>query len=409
MKKIELLAPAGDAEKLKTALYFGADAVYVGGKDLNLRAYACGFDEKELQEAVKYTHNLGKKIYVTVNIFARNYDIEKAADYVVFLENIGVDGVIVSDAGILTVAGEKLKNMPVFLSTQASALNYAAVNFWKNAGVKRVILARELSLKEIKEIHDKVPDIELETFIHGAMCISYSGRCLLSDYRAGRSSNRGECVQACRWSYEIREKGSNGAFMDMEQDERGTYILNSKDLCLCDYISELAEAGVSSFKIEGRMKTPYYVGTIVKAYRQAIDDYFKDPEYYKSRIDYYMSEVSKASHRDFTTGFYFGKPGHDDQVYTNNSYIRDYDFIGVVLEDRNDGGFAKVMQRNKFEVGDKIEVLPVTGDSAEMTVEEMTDEEGTPVMSAPHPEQILMLRTDLPLKKYDMLRKASKQ
>ena len=251
--------------------------------------------------------------------------------------------------------------------------------------------------------------MEIETFVHGAMCISYSGRCLLSNYLSGRDANKGAWSHPCRWKYYLMEETRPGEYMPVEENERGTYIFNSKDLCMLNHIPELVEAGISSLKIEGRMKTPYYVGTIVKAYRQAIDDYFKDPEYYKSRIDYYMSEVSKASHRDFTTGFYFGKPGHDDQVYTNNSYIRDYDFIGIVLEDRNDDGYAVVMQRNKFEVGDKIEILPVKGDSMEMTVESMTDEDGVPVMSAPHPEQILRLKTDLPLKKYDMLRKASKQ
>ncbi len=403
MKKIELLAPAGDAEKLKTALYFGADAVYVGGKDLNLRAYACGFDEKELQEAVKYTHNLGKKIYVTVNIFARNYDIEKAADYVVFLENIGVDGVIVSDAGILTVAGEKLKNMPVFLSTQASALNYAAVNFWKNAGVKRVILARELSLKEIKEIHDKVPDIELETFIHGAMCISYSGRCLLSDYRAGRSSNRGECVQACRWSYEIREKGSNGAFMDMEQDERGTYILNSKDLCLCDYISELAEAGVSSFKIEGRMKSEYYLATVVNAYRRALDSYYKTGAEYKNND--YISELEKTAHREFTTAYLLDEYERTEN-FDDSQSEGTHKFIAKVLSYDNEKKCAVVEMRNRFAVGDQLEVLsPSSSFNKIIKVESMTDDAGNNVTDAKIVQQHLKIFTEVSLNRGDILRK----
>ena len=275
MKRIELLAPAGDFEKLKTAFYYGADAVYVGGKELGLRANAGNFTDEELRVATEYAHERGKKIYVTVNIFARNYDIEKAEKYLRFLSGIKVDGAIISDAGLVSVARETAPDLAVNLSTQANTLNYKAVEFWKGQGVKRVILARELSCGEIAEIRKRVPDIELETFIHGAMCISYSGRCLLSDYRAGRPSNRGECVQACRWNYEIREKGSDGAFMTVEEDDRGTYILNSKDLNLSDYIAELDNAGVCSFKIEGRMKSEYYLATVINAYRRALDEYYK--------------------------------------------------------------------------------------------------------------------------------------
>lgn len=410
IKKPELLAPAGDLEKLKIAVLYGADAVYIGGEAYGLRAKAKNFDMPSMKEGIEFAHEHGAKVYVTANIFAHNNDFNGMDEYFKEISTIGADAVLVSDPGVYMTLREAAPEMEIHISTQANNTNYKTAMFWHKLGAKRIVGARELSLKEIKEMRSMIPeDMEIETFVHGAMCISYSGRCLLSNYLSGRDANKGACSHPCRWKYYLMEETRPGEYMPVEENERGTYIFNSKDLCMLNHIPELVEAGISSFKIEGRMKTPYYVGTIVKAYRQAIDDYFKDPEYYKSRIDYYMSEVSKASHRDFTTGFYFGKPGHDDQVYTNNSYIRDYDFIGVVLEDRNDGGFAKVMQRNKFEVGDKIEVLPVTGDSAEMTVEEMTDEEGTPVMSAPHPEQILMLRTDLPLKKYDMLRKASKQ
>ena len=409
-KKPELLAPAGDLEKLKIAVLYGADAVYIGGEAYGLRAKAKNFDIPTMKEGIEFAHSQGAKVYVTANIFAHNNDFNGMDEYFKTIYEIGADAVLVSDPGVYMTLKNAAPDMELHISTQANNTNYKTAQFWYNLGAKRIVGARELSLTEIKEMREKIPeDMEIETFVHGAMCISYSGRCLLSNYLSGRDANKGACSHPCRWKYYLMEETRPGEYMPVEENERGTYIFNSKNLCMLNHIPELVEAEISSLKIEGRMKTPYYVGTIVKAYRQAIDDYFKDPEYYKSRIDYYMSEVSKASHRDFTTGFYFGKPGHDDQVYTNNSYIRDYDFIGIVLEDRNDDGYAVVMQRNKFEVGDKIEILPVKGDSMEMTVESMTDEDGVPVMSAPHPEQILRLKTDLPLKKYDMLRKASKQ
>ena len=409
-KKPELLAPAGDLEKLKIAVLYGADAVYIGGEAYGLRAKAKNFDIPTMKEGIEFAHSHGAKVYVTANIFAHNNDFNGMDEYFKTIYEIGADAVLVSDTGVYMTLKNAAPDMELHISTQANNTNYKTAQFWYNLGAKRIVGARELSLTEIKEMREKIPeDMEIETFVHGAMCISYSGRCLLSNYLSGRDANKGACSHPCRWKYYLMEETRPGEYMPVEENERGTYIFNSKDLCMLNHIPELVEAGISSLKIEGRMKTPYYVGTIVKAYRQAIDDYFKDPEYYKSRIDYYMSEVSKASHRDFTTGFYFGKPRHDDQVYTNNSYIRDYDFIGIVLEDRNDDGYAVVMQRNKFEVGDKIEILPVKGDSMEMTVESMTDEDGVPVMSAPHPEQILRLKTDLPLKKSDMLRKASKQ
>ena len=410
LKKPELLAPAGDLEKLKIAVLYGADAVYIGGEAYGLRAKAKNFDIPAMKEGIDFAHAHGAKVYVTANIFAHNSDFNGMDEYFKKIYEIGADAVLVSDPGVYMTLKEAAPELELHISTQANNTNYKTAQFWYNMGAKRIVGARELSLNEIKEMRSRIPeDMEIETFVHGAMCISYSGRCLLSNYLSGRDANKGACSHPCRWKYYLMEETRPGEYMPVEENERGTYIFNSKDLCMLDHIPELVEAGISSLKIEGRMKTPYYVGTIVKAYRQAIDDYFTDPEYYKSRIDYYMSEVSKASHRDFTTGFYFGKPDHNDQVYTNNSYIRDYDFIGIVLEDRNEDGYAVVMQRNKFEVGDDIEILPVKGDSMKMTVEAMTDEEGVPVMSAPHPEQILRLKTDLPLKKYDMLRKASKQ
>ncbi len=410
LKKPELLAPAGDLEKLKIAVLYGADAVYIGGEAYGLRAKAKNFDLKTMKEGIDFAHKHGAKVYITANIFAHNSDFYGMADYFKTVYEMGADAVLVSDPGVYSVLKEAAPNLELHISTQANNTNYKTAQFWYKLGAKRIVGARELSLKEIKEMRENIPeDMEIETFVHGAMCISYSGRCLLSNYLSGRDANKGACSHPCRWKYYLMEETRPGEYMPVEENERGTYIFNSKDLCMLGHIPELVDAGISSLKIEGRMKTPYYVGTIVKAYRQAIDDYFDNPEYYKSRIQYYIDEVSKVSHRDFTTGFYFGKPGHDDQVYTNNTYIRDYDFIGMVVENWDvESGLATVMQRNKFEVGDTIEVLPQKGDSAEMTVTQMWDTDGVPIMSAPHPEQIIRLKTDIPLKKFDMLRKASK-
>jgi len=355
MKNIELLSPAGDFSKLKTALYYGADAVYIGGKSFSLRAYASNFDEEGIKSAIAYAHERGKKVYVTVNIFARNYDIEQAEEYFRFLQGTGVDGVIVSDIGLITLARECAPELNISVSTQANTLNYKTVEFYKSLGVKRVILARELSLKEIKEIHQKVPDMELEVFVHGAMCIAYSGRCLLSDYRTGRSSNRGECVQACRWNYEIREKGSEQDFMEMEEDERGTYIMNSKDLNLIDYIYELADAGVCSFKIEGRMKSEYYLATVINAYRRALDEFYRVGAEYKNNPEYKI-ELEKTAHREFTTAYLLGE--NDRTVNHDDSQSKgSYKFIAQVLDYDADGGYAIIEMRNRFAVGDKLQVL----------------------------------------------------
>ena len=401
MKKIELLAPAGNFEKLKTAFYFGADAVYLGGKELGLRASAGNFTDEEIISAVDYAHNLGKKVYVTVNILARNGDIEKAEKYFRFLENIKVDGAIVSDAGLIATAREVAPDLKINLSTQASALNYKTVEFWKNHGVKRVILARELSLSEIAEIHARVPDIEIETFIHGAMCISYSGRCLLSDYRAGRPSNRGECVQACRWNYEIREKGSSGAFMEMEEDDRGTYILNSKDLNLSDYIAELDSAGVCSFKIEGRMKSEYYLATVINAYRRALDGYYKfGKDYVKD--DLYRAELDKTAHREFTTAYLLGENNRTEN-FTDSQSKGTRKFIATVLESGD--GYAIVEMRNRFKVGDKLEVLSPTESFNEIIeVNKMETESGEIIEDAKIVQQKIKLFTSVKLQSGDMLR-----
>lgn len=402
MKRIELLSPAGDMSKLKTAFYFGADAVYVGGKSLSLRALAGNFSEDEILEAVDFAHNLGKKVYVTVNIFARNYDIDQARAYFIFLESAKIDGAIISDPGLIYLARECAPNLPINISTQANTLNYKAVEFWKNFGVKRVILARELSLKEISEINQKVPDIEIETFIHGAMCISYSGRCLLSDYRTGRSSNRGECVQACRWNYEIRERGSDGEYMEMQEDERGTYIMNSKDLNLIDYIDELADAGVCSFKIEGRMKSEYYLATVVNAYRRAIDGYYANGKDYKKE-KLYNEELLKTAHRDFTTAYLLGE--NDRTVNYDDSQSKGtHKFIANVIESSQDG-YAVIEMRNRFKVGDELEILsPTENFNKIIKVEKMTDLNGEIVEDAKLVQQQLKLFTDISLSKGDILR-----
>ncbi len=403
MSKIELLSPAGDMKKLKTALYYGADAVYIGGKALSLRALAGNFTDQEIVEAVEYTHSLGKKIYVTVNIFGRNADIESASEYFKFLEKTGVDGAIISDTGLIYLARSVAPKLPINISTQANTLNYKTVEFWRNYGVKRVILARELSKTEIKEIHERVPDIEIETFIHGAMCISYSGRCLLSDYRTGRSSNRGECVQACRWNYEIREKGSDCGYMEMQEDERGTYIMNSKDLNLLDYISELDDAGVVSFKIEGRMKSEYYLATVVNAYRRALDAYYKLGESYKGN-PLFQEELKKTAHREFTTAYFLGD--NDRTVnYGDSQSIGTHKFIANVLEGNENKEYALIEMRNRFKVGDQLEVLsPSNSFNKIIKVQRLESEKGDVVEDAKIVQQKLKLYTDVKLFEGDILR-----
>lgn len=403
MSKIELLSPAGDMKKLKTALYYGADAVYIGGKALSLRALAGNFTDQEIVEAVEYAHSLGKKIYVTVNIFGRNADIESASEYFKFLEKAGVDGAIISDTGLIYLARSVAPKLPINISTQANTLNYKTVEFWRNYGVKRVILARELSKTEIKEIHEKVPDIEIETFIHGAMCISYSGRCLLSDYRTGRSSNRGECVQACRWNYEIREKGSDCGYMEMQEDERGTYIMNSKDLNLLDYISELDDAGVVSFKIEGRMKSEYYLATVVNAYRRALDAYYELGESYKGN-PLFQEELKKTAHREFTTAYFLGD--NDRTVNYDDSQSKGtHKFIANVLEGNENKEYALIEMRNRFKVGDQLEVLsPSNSFNKIIKVQRLESEKGDVVEDAKIVQQKLKLYTDVKLFEGDILR-----
>ena len=404
MRKLELLSPAGDMSKLKTAFYYGADAVYVGGKRFSLRALAGNFTDEELLEATEYAHSLGKKIYVTVNIFARDTDLKQAEEYFKYLESIKIDGAIISDPGLIYLCRKVAPNLTVNISTQANTLNSMTVEFWKEQGAKRVILARELSLKEIEGISKAVPDIEIETFIHGAMCIAYSGRCLLSDYKTGRSSNRGACVQACRWNYEIREVGSNGEFMQIEEDERGTYILNSKDLNLIDYIAELDRAGVCSFKIEGRMKSEYYLATVINAYRRAIDAYYACGKQYKEN-PLFNEELLKTAHRDFTTAYFLGE--NDRTVNYDDSQSKGtHKFIANVLDYNEQEGYALVEMRNRFEVGETLEVLsPSDAFNSQIKVEKLTDHKGEEVKVAKLVQQVLRLYTDIKLAKGDILRR----
>lgn len=407
MKKVELLAPAGDLERLKVAIMYGADAVYLGGQIFGLRAAAKNFSFEQLTEGVEYAHERGVKVYVTANIIPHDEDFEGFPEYLKKIEKIGVDAVIVSDLGTFALVQETVPNMEIHISTQANNTNYRTVNFWGKLGASRVVTARELSFEEIKEIRKNIPkDLEIEAFVHGAMCMSYSGRCLISNYMTGRDANRGECAQPCRWKYALVEEKRPGEYMPIFEDEKGTYFMNSKDLCMVEYIPEIIESGISSLKIEGRMKTTYYVAMVVKAYRSAIDKYYEDPENWEFDLKW-MNELKKASHRDFTTGFYFNKPDHIDHHYDNTSYVRDYSFIGIVKYYDMDTKIATVEQRNRFFLGDEIEI---TGPKEDVTmkVTKMWDEDMNPIEVAPHPQQILKIKMDVPVEENYILRKELK-
>ena len=405
MKKPELLAPAGDLEKLKIAVLYGADAVYFGGETFSLRAGAGNFTYEEMKEGIEFAHAHGAKCHLTVNIFAHNEDIEPFINYLKRVKDLGIDAFIASDPGVIDMIQEFIPDAEIHLSTQANMTNYRTANFWYKRGLRRLVTARELTLDEIKELKANIPeDMELETFIHGAMCISYSGRCLLSNFMIERDANRGACAHPCRWKYTLMEEQRPGEYFPIEEDNRGTYILNSKDLCLIEHLPELIEAGISSFKIEGRMKSVFYVATVVSAYRKAIDAYFENPAEYKFKEEW-MTELCKASHREFTTGFYFHKPTNDDQNYRTSAYSRDYSFVGMVKDYDPETGYAIVEQRNKMVIGDKIEVFGPGADFFEQELKEMYDEEGNAVESAPHPQQILKIKMDKPVKPSFMLRK----
>ena len=388
---VELLAPAGTFLKLKTAFKFGADAVYFAGKKFGLRAFAGNFEDDEIEKAVNYAHSLNKKVYITVNILAHEADFDGLKEYIEYLDKIGVDAVIAADVGIIKLIRDVAPNLDIHVSTQANVTNSYSAKFFQDMGVKRIVLARELSIEEIKKIHEAVPDMELEAFVHGAMCISYSGRCLLSNYFTGRDSNRGACVQACRWEYTITEKSRQGQQFPIEEDERGTYILNSKDLCMIKHLKELEEAGVCSFKIEGRMKSEYYVACTVNAYRRAINGEDVD-----------ISELEKSSHRLFTTGFYFGEK--DKECFTSSSPVQTHEFMALVLEDAKDG-YVKIEQRNRFKVGDTLEVLsPDENFNKKIKVTEIKNLKGELIDDAKKVQEVLYLRTELDLKEGDILR-----
>ncbi len=402
-KKPELLAPAGTLEKLKMALAFGADAVYLGGKAYGLRALGGNFTQDELREAVAYAHARAAKVYVTVNIFPHNADLNGLPDYLRFLQEIQVDGLLVADLGVFMMAKEVAPQLPLHISTQANNTNWRTVCEWQKLGAQRVVLARELSLQEIREIRQHT-DVELEMFVHGAMCISYSGRCLLSSYFTGRDANRGSCAQCCRWKYALVEETRPGQYFPIAEDERGTYIMNSKDLCLLPYLPEVMACGVDSLKIEGRMKSVHYAASVTKAYRAAIDSYVKDPQNFAVRQEW-REELAKVSHRPYTTGFAFGRPTAEDQVYGTSSYEQNSDFVGLVRDYDAATGYALVEQRNNMKCGQELEIFPPQGEGWRQELRDMLDEDGEPITVAPHPQQLVHIRMARPVEPWTILRR----
>lgn len=405
MRKTELLIPAGSLDVLKTAVIYGADAVYIGGEAFGLRAKAKNFSNGEIQEGIAFAHERGVKVYITANILAHNQDLAGVEAYFNELKEMNPDALIISDPGVFAIARRVLPQMELHISTQANNTNYGTYRFRHDLGAKRVVSARELSLAEIKEIRANIPeDMEIESFIHGAMCISYSGRCLLSNYFTGRDANQGACTHPCRWKYAVVEETRPGEYMPVYENERGTYIFNSKDLCMIEHIPELMEAGIDSFKIEGRMKTALYVATVARTYRKAIDDYRKDPALYRSNLEWYKEEIGKCTYREFTTGFYFGKPDETTQIYDNNTYVKNYTYLGTV-ETTDGGGRCRIEQKNKFSVGEIIEIMKPDGRNVEALVKGIYDTEGNARESAPHPKEILWAELDQETEDYDILRR----
>jgi U32 family peptidase len=405
MKKMELLAPAGDLEKLMIAVDYGADAVYFGGDSFSLRAGADNFSLGDMIKGITYAHNSNVRCYLAVNIFPHNEDIKPLTEYLTKVKSIGIDGLIVSDPGVISLAKEIMPDIELHLSTQANMTNYKTAEFWYQMGIRRLVLARELSLSEIAEIRSKMPiEMELEAFGHGAMCMSYSGRCLLSNFMVGRDANRGNCAHPCRYKYALVEEKRPGEYLPIEEDSRGTYILNANDLCMIEYIPQMEKAGISSLKIEGRMKSIFYVAIVVGAYRKAIDTYYADPDHYEFRQEW-MNELQKASHRAFTTGFYFHQPSAEGQNIETSNYARDYTFTGIVKKYDETSRIALVEQRNKMSIGETIEVFGPRRESFEQVLYQMTDIEGTTLLSAPHPQQMLLIKMDHKVQPNDMLRK----
>ena len=430
MKKPELLIPASSLEVLRIAVIFGADAVYIGGEAFGLRAKAKNFSMEEMAEGIRFAHAHGVKVYVTANILAHNADLEGAAEYFRELKELGAgvsvhdasvsvhdakasvpdasasvpDALIISDPGMFSIAREVWPEVEIHISTQANNTNWRTYQFWWQQGAKRVVSARELSLEEIKEIRAHIPqEMEIESFVHGAMCISYSGRCLLSNYFTGRDANQGACTHPCRWKYAVVEETRPGEYLPVYENERGTYLFNSKDLCMIEHIPELVDAGIDSLKIEGRMKTALYVATVARTYRRAIDDYFASEEKYRSSLDWYREEIAKCTYRQFTTGFYFGKPDENTQIYDSNTYINEYIYLGIV-EGVDEKGAVQITQRNKFCVGDSIEVMKPDGTNLEVRVESITNEEGEAMESCPHPQQKLWIGLNGKAEEFDILR-----
>ncbi len=409
MRRPELLIPASSLEVLKIAVIYGADAVYIGGEAFGLRAKAKNFSMEEMREGIRFAHEHEVKVYVTANILAHNDDLEGVREYFKELDSFAKeekpDALIIADPGVFMIAKEVCPDIERHVSTQANNTNYETYRFWYGLGAKRVVSARELSLNEIKELRANIPDdLEIETFIHGAMCISYSGRCLLSNYFTGRDANQGACTHPCRWKYSIVEETRPNEYMPVYENERGTYIFNSKDLCMIEHISELMESGIDSFKIEGRMKTALYVATVARTYRKAIDDYKVSPELYKKNLSWYLDQISNCTYRQFTTGFFFGKPSDEAQIYDNNTYLKEYTYLGIVGE-QNEEGLYRIEQRNKFSVGEEIEIMKPDGENLTVTVKRIVDEDGADMESAPHPKQVLYIDLGHPLEKYDILRR----
>ena len=405
MKKPELLIPASSLEVLKAAVIFGADAVYIGGEAFGLRAKAKNFSLEDMKAGIAFAHEYGVKVYVTANILAHNQDLEGIRTYFEELRKLRPDALIIADPGVFLLAKEICPEIERHISTQANNTNYLTYRFWKEQGAKRVVSARELTLSELRELRANIPaDLEIETFIHGAMCISYSGRCLLSNYFTGRDANQGACTHPCRWKYAVVEETRPGEYFPVYENERGSYIFNSKDLCMIEHIPDLLEAGIDSFKIEGRMKTALYVATVARTYRKAIDDYRKDPALYRSNLEWYKEEIGKCTYREFTTGFYFGKPDETTQIYDNNTYVKNYTYLGTV-ETTDGGGRCRIEQKNKFSVGEIIEIMKPDGRNVEALVKGIYDTEGNARESAPHPKEILWAELDQETEDYDILRR----
>lgn len=404
MRKTELLLPASSLEVLKVAVIYGADAVYIGGEAFGLRANAKNFSLEEMKEGITFAHAHGAKVYVTANILAHNRDLEGVKAYFKELKEIQPDALIISDPAVFVIAKEILPEVDIHISTQANNTNYGTYLFWYQQGAKRVVSARELSIQEIKEIREQIPDeLEIETFIHGAMCISYSGRCLLSSFLTGRDANQGACTHPCRWNYALMEETRPGEYMPVFENERGTYIFNSKDLCMIEHIPELMEAGIDSFKIEGRMKTALYVAVVARTYRLAIEDYKKSPAYYQERLPFYREEIAKCINRQFTTGFFFGKPDKEAQIYDSNTYQKEYTYLGIIGECRK--GRYRLEQRNKFSVGEQIEVMKPSGENQLVSVKGIWDETGVSIESCPHPKQVIFVDLGCELEEFDILRR----